>query len=256
MRTHTCFASFLFALVLTAGILTTAHASPSIRTFPGDVTLSHSIKIEIEGTSATAPVEFDQLIVTGNLAFDGKLKLELKTDDDDDDDDDGDDDDDNSFTPAYGDTFTIISYGSRTGDFDRVIGSVLRKDLALAPVYDFLGSSDPLFANTPFGASPNSLTLFTTVPGDANLDLAVDDADLSLLLTNFGKKDTSWANGDFTGNGKVNDADLSLLLTNFGTTVTIPSNSGLTGQVSSIPEPATLTLLSLGCLLLARRRTA
>ncbi len=253
MRPHMYFSRPLLALILTAGILTTAHASPSVRTFPGDVKLSHNVKIEIEGTSAAAPVEFDQIIVTGNLTFDSRLKLKLKIKGH----GDGDDDDhDKSFTPKYGDTFSIIRYGSRTGRFDHVTGSVLRKDLALAPVYDFPGSSDSLFANTPFAATPNTLTLFTTVPGDANLDLAVDDADLSLMLTNFGKKDASWVNGDFTGNGKVDDADLSLLLTNFGTTVTIPPTSGLTGQVSMIPEPASAALLVVGCLLLARRRTA
>ena len=53
-----------------------------------------------------------------------------------------------------------------------------------------------------------------------------------------------FAEGDFDGNLHVDDADLSLLLCNLGAV------SG--GQ---IPEPATLALLSLGGLVIMKRRT-
>ena len=131
----------------------------------------------------------------------------------------------------------------------------MQTDLALAPVYDFPGSADPLFAATPFAATPNTLTLFTTLPGDANLDLRVEDADLSLLLTNFGNINAAWTEGDFTGDGVVDDADLSLLLTNFGGDVrSLFTSSGLSTNIATIPEPTTLTLLSLGGLLLRWRQ--
>ncbi len=51
------------------------------------------------------------------------------------------------------------------------------------------------------------------VPGDANQDNAVDDADLLTCLQNFG---TSATNSDFNGDGTVDDADLLTCLTNFG----------------------------------------
>ncbi len=51
------------------------------------------------------------------------------------------------------------------------------------------------------------------VPGDANQDNTVDDADLLTCLQNFG---TSATNSDFNGNGTVDDADLLTVLINFG----------------------------------------
>ncbi len=105
-----------------------------------------------------------------------------------------------------------------------------------------------MFFATPFAAMPDSLSLFVTLPGDANLDLQVEDADLSLLLANFGKTGAKWFEGDFTGDGLVDDADLSLLLANFGQSRTFGSNSligsNLVPQV--IPEPSSLWLLGLG----------
>ncbi len=202
-----------------------------------------SLVIDVEGTTPGINGH-DQVAVTGNVAFDGTLELIVDT---------------NTFTPVYGNVFKILTYGSRTGTFGQVTlnGSILtlQTDLALAPVYDFPGSSDSLFAATPFAAAPDSLTLFTTLPGDANLDLQVEDADLSLLLTNFGNTGAAWTAGDFTGDGIVDDADLSLLLTNFGGDVrSLFSNTGFIGNASTIPEPTSLAVFSLGGLLLIRRR--
>lgn len=53
------------------------------------------------------------------------------------------------------------------------------------------------------------------VIGDANGDLVVDAADLSVLLSQFGSKVTAGAGADFNGDGLVNGADLSVLLGRF-----------------------------------------
>ena len=66
--------------------------------------------------------------------------------------------------------------------------------------------------------------------GDANLDGAVDDDDLSLLLANWtgpGGTGKTWATGDFDNNGAVSDADLSFLLANW------------TDPGETVPEPST-----------------
>ena len=163
------------------------------------------------------------------------------------------------FTPIYGDVLTVLTYGSRTGAFDQITlnGSILalQPNLALAPVYDFPGSADPRFAATPFAATPDSLTVFTTLPGDLNLDLTVGDDDLNALLSNFGNLNTTWISGDVTGDGATGDADLNLLLSNFGTSVVINANPNVFVANATVPEPGTLAVLCLGCLLLARRRS-
>ncbi len=225
--------------------------SPGVITINGSYSITSNtaiVEVDIAGTDNSDPVnpQFDQVTVTNNVSLDGTLELVVDT---------------ATFTPAYGNTFTILTYGTRTGTFDQVTlnGSILtlQTDLALAPVYDFPGSTDALFADTPFAAAPDSLTLFTTLPGDANLDLQVEDADLSLLLTNFGNTGAAWTEGDFTGDGIVDDADLSLLLTNFGGDVrSLFSSTGLSTNAATIPEPATVWLMSLGCMLLGHRRAA
>jgi len=53
-------------------------------------------------------------------------------------------------------------------------------------------------------------------PGDANGDLVIDAADLSVLLGNFGQPAAGPAFGDFNGDGQCNGADLSVLLGSFG----------------------------------------
>lgn len=54
-------------------------------------------------------------------------------------------------------------------------------------------------------------------PGDANGDLIVNAADLSVLLANFGLAAAGPGSGDFNGDGLCNNADLSVLLAAFGT---------------------------------------
>ncbi len=83
--------------------------------------------------------------------------------------------------------------------------------------------------------------------GDLNLSGRVDDDDLSLLLANWGAGRT-WDTGDLDETRTVNDDDLSLLLANWGA-----SYSPAPGD-QAVPEPATLSLLTLGALALMRRR--
>lgn len=53
-------------------------------------------------------------------------------------------------------------------------------------------------------------------PGDANGDLVINAADLSVLLSNFGQPAAGPGFGDFNGDGVCNGADLSVLLGTFG----------------------------------------
>ncbi|MFN7016117.1 MAG: hypothetical protein ACK4P5_02975, partial [Fimbriimonadales bacterium] len=55
---------------------------------------------------------------------------------------------------------------------------------------------------------------WTLINGDANRDNQIDDADLLLVLFNFGSNDPQ---ADLNGDGTVDDADLLIVLFNFGT---------------------------------------
>jgi hypothetical protein len=76
------------------------------------------------------------------------------------------------------------------------------------------------------------------LPGDADFDGSVSFADYLALEANFGKTAMSWEQGDFNNDGTVTFSDYLLLEANFGKT---------------IPEPATLSLLALGGLMIRRR---
>ena len=83
-------------------------------------------------------------------------------------------------------------------------------------------------------------------PGDANLDGVVDDADLSLLLSNWnqdatGDPDGGWGRGEFDGAAPVQDNDLSLLLANWT-------------AAGAVPEPASALVMLLGACAVSRRR--
>ena len=62
----------------------------------------------------------------------------------------------------------------------------------------------------------HQITIMPALYGDATLDGVVGPADLSKLLTNYGKTGMTWSQGDFTYDGTIGPADLSKLLTNYG----------------------------------------
>src|SRR5262249_31017005 len=82
-------------------------SSPGILTINGDYTQSASgvLNIEIGGTIAATP-DFDQLIISGKATLDGTLNVSLI----------------NGFTPALGNNFQFMTYGSRSGDFSFTTG--------------------------------------------------------------------------------------------------------------------------------------
>ena len=71
------------------------------------------------------------------------------------------------------------------------------------------------------------------LPGDANLDGAVDISDFARVKNNFGD-DGSREQGDFTGDGHVGLSDFNVLKDNFGR------------RASVIPEPSAILLAALG----------
>jgi purple acid phosphatase-like protein/calcineurin-like phosphoesterase family protein len=80
-----------------------------------------------------------------------------------------------------------------------------------------------------------------SLPGDANGDGAVTDADYTIWADNYGAADASWGMGDFNGDGEVTDADYTIWADNYGAT-------------TGVPEPASMTLLVFAGLAGLRRR--
>jgi autotransporter-associated beta strand protein len=108
-----------------------------------------------------------------------------------------------------------------------------------------------------------------TLLGDANLDGLVNAADFTILAANFNQPVTGWDLGDFNYDGLVNAADFTDLAANFNQSVSgaavsagdvaaldaFAAANGLSLPTSSVPEPTSMGLLTLGAVgMLARRR--
>ena len=89
-------------------------------------------------------------------------------------------------------------------------------------IYWTVLATDQYGQQTTMNPAVSSFTINTNppppgCPGDTNADNAVNGADLSVLLGQFGTSVTPETGGDLNGDGIVNGADLSVLLGLFGT---------------------------------------
>jgi len=84
------------------------------------------------------------------------------------------------------------------------------------------------------------------VPGDANYDGRVDDADSTLLARSWGLTEATWTMGDFDRDGVVGPKDAAILAANWGHV----RGSASEASGTTVPEPGMIGLLGLGTMAL------
>lgn len=211
----------------TGGTVAPGH-STGVMSIEGNYTqgAGGTLEVEIGGTTTGA---YDRLAVTGVATLNGTLVVEKF----------------GGFTPLPGQSFNVLTFGSRSGDLSLVNQTGL-SGLVLSKNYS--ASALTLLASALYG-------------GDANLDGEVDVNDLAALAMNW-QTSSNWLGGDFNGDGLVNEVDLGILATNWqagapGGLVSAPlaealSSVGLPG--SSVPEPTLTTTALIAISPLFRRR--
>ncbi len=179
--------------------------SPASVNFENNVSFGSATGLEIE-LGGTAPgSQYDQVHVSGDLTLNGALDVDLI----------------NGFLPVLGDQFTVLTFGSRTGDFASYSGLNVGGHLALR--YSF---------------TPTSLLLTArpAIDGDINLDGVVDIFDVNDVSAHWG---TFGPAGDANGDGIVDIFDVNLISSNWS----LPG-----GGSTAVPEPTTWILASLAAL--------
>jgi hypothetical protein len=127
----------------------------------GTLTITRSYtqtgELDIDLGGRAPGVDYDQLIVTGRANLRGVLRVAL----------------DSGFMPALGDNFSVLSFGSRVGKFDCLIGANLGGGINLLANYSptnlvLMTTNGPVQTNTmtifTCGAHPPHLQ-FTGLPG-------------------------------------------------------------------------------------------
>ena len=206
----------------------------------------------------------DQITVSGNLTLDGTLNVTALT----------------GFGPAAGSssaTYALLTHGGTLTDNILTV-NMPAKQLNSANGFDYtysgavvatgnqvnlvvtlngdasgdgaLGAADIDALYKQYGAGATGLAavtaelknVFNTGPGDANLDHRIDMTDFQALLDHW-MQPGAWATGDFNGDGLVNFNDFQMLVDNWNPQGTTP-----------VPEPACISVLLLGGLILRRSR--
>ena len=108
--------------VSNAGVVSPG-ASPGILTLSGNYVQSAAGALKIEIGGLAAGTQYDRLAITGSATLNGTLQVQTI----------------NGFSPAAGNTFQILTYGSRTGTFAAMGGLSLGNGLAFRPA---VGATD------------------------------------------------------------------------------------------------------------------
>jgi autotransporter-associated beta strand protein len=109
-------------------------------------------------------------------------------------------------------------------------------------------------------AGTKQVTIMSTVPGDVDLNGAIDFNDLGYIIGNYGATGAMWSQGDVNYDGVIDFNDLGYVIGNYGGT--LPAALDVSGShinaaglavlsghgIKAVPEPGTLALLAAGLL--------
>ncbi|HUU94792.1 MAG TPA: hypothetical protein VM487_03560 [Phycisphaerae bacterium] len=154
----------------------------------GDFTASSSaeLRIRIHGTTLD---DYDRLSVQGTANLAGELDVRLT----------------NGFVPNAGDTFDIVGYSARTGQFNPVYLPALPDGLEWQMTYQTLRVRLTVVESQ-------------TCPGDLDGDNDTDHSDLGILLADWGcvGSEPGDCPGDLDGDNDTDHSDLGILLADWG----------------------------------------
>ena len=127
-------------------------------------------------------------------------------------------------------------------------------DIDLLRIAINTGSADPIYDVNGGGLDGTDFdyeveSIIGSAFGDADLNMQVNFTDFVSMSNNFGSTATGWAQGNFNLDDITNFEDFVLLANNYGADL----SSGVSAQ-ETVPEPASLLLLSLAVGFVAKRR--
>jgi hypothetical protein len=184
----------------------------------GALTTQAEGKIQIDLAGTTPGTQYDQLHVTGALTLAGTLQVSLA----------------GGFTPAAGNSFDVLDWGTLTGTFNTITLPALSSELAwnISQLY-----TTGVLSVTSVG-----------VPGDYNNNGLVDAADYVVWRKNQGT--TNPLPNDPIG-GTIGSAQYDQWRSHFGQTA--GSGAGVSTN-ATVPEPAMLVMLIMAALGVSTRR--
>lgn len=160
-------------------------ASGRLNVSSGNFTQTAAAELRIR-LNGSAYDDYDHLIISGSATLAGKLNVLLT----------------GGFVPSLGNSFSVVKYSSRSGQFNPVVLPALTGDLQWEVDY---------------GSVALTLTVVQpqSCPGDTNGDCCVNLIDFSTLANQWqqtGCTSPDYCDGaDLNGDGTVNGADLNIL---------------------------------------------